>query len=131
MDVDTDDPVNQEQVSIVSNRSKSSSISEISVPNSFQSSQFTLSEILNKRASFDSGGSRNIAITNAQIYMICRDNIPTRSNGNNLKHVYNDHVNTDITRISANCTFLLATKVWISSDRQRQCAYEWTIQKRI
>ncbi|XP_036148092.1 uncharacterized protein LOC118647391 [Monomorium pharaonis] len=42
-------------------------------------SQNTLSEVLNKRTSFEKGGSRNIAITEALVNMICKDNMPTRT----------------------------------------------------
>lgn len=42
------------------------------------SSQSTLFKIFNKRASFESGGSKNTAITEALIYMLCRDNMSSR-----------------------------------------------------
>lgn len=46
---------------------------------SSQSSQSTLLEVFNRRISFESGGSRNRAITDALINMICKDNITTRT----------------------------------------------------
>jgi len=46
---------------------------------SSQSSQSTLLEVFNRRTSFESGGSRNRAITDALINMICKDNMPTKT----------------------------------------------------
>lgn len=41
--------------------------------------QPTLLEIINKKKSFENGGSKNTIITEALVYMICRDNMPTRT----------------------------------------------------
>ncbi|EFN85354.1 Zinc finger BED domain-containing protein 1, partial [Harpegnathos saltator] len=43
------------------------------------SSQNTLLECANKRTSFEHGGSKYTAITKALVYMVCRDNMPTRT----------------------------------------------------
>lgn len=56
-------------------RSRSSTHTSVSPSHSSQS---TLLEIINKRASFESGGSKNTTITEALIYMICRDNMSIR-----------------------------------------------------
>jgi len=68
-------------------------------------------------------------------YLIC-DNllILFKQDGTNLKYVYNDHVNTDMSfvrRILRVVPRLLAAKIWISSNTQRQCAHKWMIQKMI
>jgi len=61
------------------------------------------------------------------LYVIKNLLILFKQNGINLKHVYNDYVNTDMSYEDFCGLSLLAAKVWICSDRQRQCAHKWTI----
>ncbi|XP_026826929.1 zinc finger BED domain-containing protein 1 [Ooceraea biroi] len=54
-------------------------ISSVSSTSSYSQQNTTLLEVFNKKASFENGGSRNIAITEALIvFMICKDNMPIR-----------------------------------------------------